>query len=413
VDTEANRVARGEALYRRALEIIPGATQTNAKRPPEALRGAYPPFIVRGQGPYVWDLDGNRYIDHKLGCGPVILGHGYPRTVEAAIRQLHEGLVFGSAHPSEVRLAELIVETVPCAEMVRFLKTGAEGTSVAVRLARTLTGRELLLSSGYHGWHDWGMAKVPAVGGIPQALRDLIEDIPFGDTARLERLFRERGSEIAALIFAGPYDVDLGAIRDFLTRARELTRLHGALLIYDEIVTGFRVSLGGLQELVSVLPDLAVFSRGMANGFPIAAVTGSREAMSAWHKTTISATFGGEAVSIAASIACIEELREKGVPAELATRGAWLKRAAERIGRNAGLPLRGRGYDSLPHISLESGDAATETALQRALMLEGVFPYWPLWYISYSHEMEVLAQTAACLERAVARVLDGREDEGR
>jgi glutamate-1-semialdehyde aminotransferase len=406
--TCANRVAKGEALYRRALEIIPGGTQTNAKRPPEALQGAYPPFIVRGQGAYVWDVDGNRYIDHKLGCGPVILGHAYPRSVEAATRQLQDGLVYGSAHPSEVELAELIIETVPCAEMVRFLKTGAEGTSAAVRLARTLTGRELLVSSGYHGWHDWGMAKTRTVAGIPRCTSDLTADLPFGDYARLDSLFTEWGSDIAALIISSPYDQEVAAIRDFYLRARDLTRAHGALLIFDEIVTGFRVSLGGIQELTGVTPDLAVFSKGMANGFPIAAVTGSREAMGAWNKTTISATFGGEAVSIAASIACIQELREKGVPAVIARRGAWLKREAERIGQLAGLPLRGLGFDALPMIVFEPPDNVTGTALQRALLCEGVFPYWPLWYISYSHDAAVLAETTNALERATRRVREGR-----
>ena len=409
VHVSSSRVEKGEALYRRACEIIPGGTQTNSKQPPEALRGAYPPYIVRGEGAYVWDLDGNRYIDHKLGCGPVVLGHAYPAVVEAAARQLRDGLVYGSAHPSEVRLAELIIETVPCAEMVRFLKTGAEGTSAAVRLARTYTGRELVLSCGYHGWHDWGMAKNPIVAGIPDCLRGLTLGFPYGDYDKLEALFQAQGDKVAAVVFAAPYHVPPVEIGHFLQRVRELTHKHGAVLIYDEIVTGFRVSLGGVQELTGVIPDLAVFSKAMANGFPIAAVTGCKEVMRAWDRTTISSTFGGEAVSIAAAIASITELREKGVPSELARRGAWLRNQAEQIGAEMGLRLRGCGFDALPNILLEGEDARLADSLQRALLLEGVFPYFPLWYISFSHDMTVLAESVAALRRAAAKVVEEKE----
>ncbi|MHB0875842.1 MAG: aminotransferase class III-fold pyridoxal phosphate-dependent enzyme, partial [Anaerolineae bacterium] len=135
-DTTGERLPKSEALYRRAIEVIPGGTQTNAKRAPAGTEGVYPRYIARGEGPYVWDLDGNRYIDHKLGCGPVVLGHAYPEVVEAAARQMRDGLVYGGCHPSEVTLAELMIETIPCAEMARFLKSGAEGTAAAARLAR-------------------------------------------------------------------------------------------------------------------------------------------------------------------------------------------------------------------------------------------------------------------------------------
>ncbi|MGQ9556024.1 MAG: aspartate aminotransferase family protein [Anaerolineae bacterium] len=402
----SSRVEKGETLYRRACEIIPGGTQTNAKKPPEVLRGVYPPFIVRGEGAYVWDLDGNRYIDHKLGCGPVILGHAYPSVTEAAARQLREGLVFGSAHPLEVTLAELLTEVIPCAEMARFLKSGAEGTAAAVRVARTYTGRELVLSCGYHGWHDWSLAKNPTIAGIPECLRGLTLDLPYGDYDRLEALFRAQGDKVAAVVFAAPYHVEPAEIGHFLQRVRELTHKHRAVLIYDEIVTGFRVALGGNQQLVGVTPDLAVFSKGMANGFPIAAVTGCKEIMRAWDRTTISTTFGGEAVSIAAAIASITELRDRNVPAELARRGAWLKSQAEQIGVETGLRLRGCGFDALPNILLEGEDVPLADSLQRALLFEGVFPYFPLWYISFAHDMAVMEESAAALRRAASRVVE-------
>jgi glutamate-1-semialdehyde aminotransferase len=405
--TSTGRVAKGDRLYEHAVGIIPGGSQTGSKMPPAGLRGVYPPFIQRGLGPYVWDLDGNRYIDHKLGCGPIILGHAYPVVTEAAIRQLRDGSCYPSAHPSEVELAELLIELIPCAQMVRFLKTGAEGTSAAVRLARTHTGRDLVISSGYHGWHDWSMARNSNVLGVPKCLHGLTLDLGFGDYDKLERLLRDKGSKVAALIIAGPYDQTLESIASFLKRARELTYQHGALLVYDEIVTGFRVALGGLQELVGVVPDLAVFSKGMANGFPICAVVGSKAVMQAWERTTISSTFGGEAVSIAASIACIRELRDKGALGEISKRGAWLKAQAESLGRDQGVRLSGRGYDALPSIVLEGEDARLYEPLQRALLNGGIFPYYPLWYISYSHDMSVMVETMAGFRQALTQAKSG------
>lgn len=404
-DDVVGRLENGEALYRRALQIIPWGSQTNSKRPPESLRGAYPPYIERGEGACVWDLDGNRYIDHKLGCGPVILGHAYPAVVEAAAKQMHDGIVYGSAHPSEVVLAELLIEVVPCAEMVRFLKTGAEGTSAAVRIARACTGRDLILSYGYHGWHDWSTGVHEHEAGIPACVRALTIDLPFGDGQLVEDLFRDRGDEIAAVVFSAPYDQEPAAIGNFLRKLRSLTEKHGAVLVYDEIVTGFRVSMGGLQELVGVLPDLAVFSKGMANGFPISAVVGREEVMRTWDGVFISSTFAGDAVSIAAAIACIHEVREKNVPRELAQRGAWLKSRAEAIAAEQGLHLRGLGFDPAPALHLQDQDAHLAESLHRALLLEGVMPMDPLWYLSYSHDMRVLEESVAALKRAMAGVV--------
>ncbi|NPV07883.1 MAG: aminotransferase class III-fold pyridoxal phosphate-dependent enzyme [Anaerolineae bacterium] len=411
MDDGANRsrLAKGEALYERALRVIPGGGQTNSKMPPPNLKGAYPPYILRGQGAYVWDLDGNRYIDHKLGCGPVTLGHAYPRVIEAAARQMGEGLVYGSAHPLEVELAELLTEVIPCAEMARFLKSGAEGTSAAVRVARTYTGRDLVLSCGYHGWHDWSMAKHARLKGIPECVKALTVDVPYGDREKLADLFATRGDQVAAFVFAAPYHEEPDSIREYLRHVRELVDRHGAVLIFDEIVTGFRVSLGGLQELIGVTPDLAVFSKGMANGFPIAAVVGRREVMTAWNDTTISSTFGGETASIAASIAAISEAREKDTTGAIAERGAWLKARAVRMGEEVGLEVRALGFDALPNIVFGQGTAEMGVTLQRELLLHGVFPYFPIWYISYSHDMEVMQETAAALRVSLERVAEAAE----
>lgn len=407
-DSGSERLAKSEALYRRAVELMPGGTQTNSKRAPAGTEGVYPRYFARGEGAYVWDLDGNRYIDHKLGCGPVILGHAYPEVIEAAARQMREGLVFGSCHPLEVTLAEQMLEVIPYGQMMRFLKTGAEGTAAAARLARAFTGRELIISGGYHGWQDWSLAKNPGVGGIPQCLRSLTVDLPYGDYDRLEDLFRTNGDKVAALFFAAPYHDDPANVASFVRRARDLTQQHGALLAYDEIVTGFRVAAGGLAEVVGIAPDLAVFSKGMANGFPIAAVVGRRDVMQVWEKCVISSTFGGETASLAAAVACIGVHRREHVTAALAEQGRWYKAQAEAAGRDFGIDLHAVGFDALPVFELRGESAKLAQNLHRTLLSEGVFPYFPMWYLSYSHTRPVMEETLAGLRRSLQRVLEGR-----
>lgn len=403
-----DRLAKGEALYRRAAELIPGGTQTNSKRPPAGTEGVYPRYIARGQGPYVWDVDDNRYIDHKLGCGPVVLGHAYPEVVEAAARQMRDGMAFGSCHPSEVELAQLMVDTIPCAEMARFLKSGAEGTAAAIRLARAYTGRDLIVSCGYHGWHDWSLAKNPAAAGIPDCLRPLTRDLPYGDYERLDDLFRETGDSIAAVVFAAPYHDDAANIARFAQRLRDLTLQYGAVLVYDEIVTGFRVATGGLQELIGVLPDLAVFSKGMANGFPISAVVGRKPIMEVWERCVISSTFGGETAAIAAAIACIGIHRREHVTDSLAARGRWFAAEAQAAAGKLGVELRMVGFDALPVLELCGEAKGLALNLHRTLLAEGAMPYFPMWYLSYSHTRAVMAETLEILCRSLRRVVEGR-----
>ena len=244
----ASRVPRSDALYRRALELIPWGTQTGSKRPPADLRGIYPPYIGKGQGAYAWDLDGNRYIDFKLGCGPVILGHAYEEVNRAVAAQLSEGIVYGSAHPLEVALAETLVRLIPCAEMVRYLKSGAEGTSAAVRLARTYTGQDRVLSYGYHGWHDWCIGRGK---GVPQATAELTTSLPYNDPEALETTLRRYEGQVAGIIVTPPIysPAEWDMLGAFLQGVRRACDAYGVVLIYDEIVSGFRTALGGVQQL--------------------------------------------------------------------------------------------------------------------------------------------------------------------
>lgn len=398
-----NRVPKGDALYERALRTIPWGTQTGSKRPAAELRGVAPPYIVRGKGCRIWDLDGNEYIDYKNACGPIILGHAYDRVNAAAMEQMASGAVHSAAHPIEVELAEELTRTVPCAEMVRFLKSGAEVTSAAVRIARAHTGREKVISSGYHGWHDWSL---PGTKGVPAALRELTVSIPW-DAGRLEEALGRHRGEVACFILSLPYDRTEEEIRDFLRAARALTEREGVLLVYDEIVTGFRLAMGGAQERFGVTPDLAVFSKAMANGFPIGAVTGRREVMAAWDATTISSTFGGEAFSMAAALATIAELREKRAHEHLWKAGTRLMNGINAMASDLGLGIRAEGLAPVFSVRFEGKDAEEgrrlSTAFQRELLMRGVMPY-SVWYITYSHSEKDIERTLQIVREAMEGV---------
>lgn len=395
-----SRVPKGDALYERALRTIPWGTQTGSKRPAAELRGVAPPYIVKGKGCRIWDLDGNDYIDYKMACGPIILGHAYDRVNAAATEQMASGAVHSAAHPVEVELAEELTRTVPCAEMVRFLKSGAEVTSAAVRIARAHTGREKVISSGYHGWHDWSL---PGTKGVPAALRELTVSVPW-DAGRLEEALERHRGQVACFILSVPYDRTEGEIRDFLRAARALTEREGVLLVYDEIVTGFRLAMGGAQERFGVIPDLAAFSKAMANGFPIGAVVGRKDVMSAWEGVTISSTFGGEAFSMAAALATIAELREKRAHEQLWEAGTRLMNGINAMASDLGLGIRAEGLAPVFSVRFEGKDAEEgrrfSVAFQRELLMRGIMPY-SVWYITYSHFEKEIGRTLQVIREAM------------
>lgn len=302
-------------LLDRAWQVIPSATQTFSKGPNQWVQGVGPNFLDRGEGAWVWDVDGNKYLDYLMALGPIILGYGDSRVETAVIQQLKKGAVFSQMAALEVEVAELIVDLVPCAEMVRFAKNGSDATTGAIRAARSYTGRDHIACSGYHGWHDWYIGTTTRSTGVPQAVQDLSHTFVYNDIASLEAVFNKHPNQIAAIVMepVGVEDPKPG----YLEAVRELTRKHGALLIFDEIVTGFRFSLGGAQEYYGVNPDIACIGKGMANGLPISAVVGPREIMQQFDKIFFSGTFGGEALSLAACKATILAMQEDNVIAHI------------------------------------------------------------------------------------------------
>ena len=391
-----------QALLERARRVIPSVTQTLSKSPSQFVQGISPVYLQRGQGCRVWDVDGHAYVDWAMALGPMILGYADPDVDAAVARQLGEGPTFSLMHPLEVEVAELLVDVIPSAESVRFLKTGSGANSAAVRIARAYTGRDRIATCGYHGWHDWSAGTLPLRRGVPQGVRDDVVEFEYNNLASLRRCFEEHGEEIAAVILEPmclhwPKD-------DFLQRVRDLAHEHGALFILDEVITGFRLALGGAQEYFGIAADLSVFGKGMANGMPLAAVVGRREIMSVLEEGTfVSLTHGGETLSLAATKATIEKLRDTGALAKLWQRGERLWQAiADLLVRHELLEwFRLEGPHcrfALTPLAAGGVDApVVRSLLQQELMRRGLL-FGGAHVFSAAHGDDALAETIAAYE---------------
>lgn len=290
----------------RIKELIPLGAQTFSK---SYLQWPLPIILDRGRGARVWDTDGREYIDYVGGLLPVILGYCDPDVDNAILKQLEKGISFSFPTPLELELAEILHRLIPSAEMVRFGKNGSDVTTAAVRLARYHTGRGFVTYTGYHGWHDWSIRHKTSNGIVN------CNTMHFG----LYDLDLAVNDRTAALVMEGsdpPEALKLG---------RELCDKHGAVFILDEIITGFRINLGGAQKECGITPDLSTFGKAMGNGMPISALVGKREIMKKCEDIFFSGTFMGECLSLAAAIACIKKMEREDVPDKLKVVGSWLK----------------------------------------------------------------------------------------
>jgi len=302
---------RSNAALQKALETVPLGSQTFSKSYIQYPDRVSPLFASHGRGGRIWDVDGNEYVDLVCGLLSVNLGYNDP-DVDAAVReQLTRGVTFSLNTLLEQKLAELIVELVPSAEMVRFAKNGTDVTSAAVRLSRALTQRDGVIVAGYHGWQDWFIGTTTMNKGVPTAVSNLTHHVPYGDLANLESVFNKYPDKIACFILE-PFAND-GPPGTYLKDACDLARARGAIVIFDEIITGFRLSLGGAQEAYGVTPDLTTLGKGLANGFPLSALAGKRALMSRFTEIFFSGTFGGETLSLAAAIAVLEKIKREPV----------------------------------------------------------------------------------------------------
>ena len=316
-------IKRSLIFKKRAKAVIPLCSQTFSKAPTQFVQNVAPVFLEKGKDSHVWDVDGNEFVDYSMALAPVILGYNYPAVTKAVKKYLELGTTFTLPHRLEVELAELLKRTIPCAEMARFGKNGSDATSGAIRAARAYTGRDKIACCGYHGWQDWYIGTTTRDKGIPEGVKKLTLTFKYNDIESLEKIFKENRNKIAAVIMEPMGVVEPQA--NFLSKAKELAHKNGALFIFDEIITGFRLSLGGAQEYFNVIPDLSCFGKAMGNGFPISAVVGKRKIMKLFEDVFFSFTFGGDIISIAASIAAINEIKNRNVITHLWEMGRRLK----------------------------------------------------------------------------------------
>ncbi len=372
-----DKFIRSQGLLVRAEKVIPLGSQTFSKSHTQFPEGASPLFLERGKGGRAWDVDGNEYVDLVSGLLSVSLGYGDP-DVDTAIRaQLENGVNFSLATKLEAELAERLIEVIPCAESVRFGKNGSDATSAAVRVARAFTGHDRIAAAGYHGWQDWYIGATVRNKGVPRAVGELTHRFPFNDIDALKKLLEAQPDGFAAVIMEPVSSMVPG--EGYLDAVRKLTHHHGALLVFDEIITGFRVALGGAQAYFGVTPDLACFGKGMANGMPISAVVGQADIMAEMEEIFFSTTFGGETLSLAAAIACVDKMHREPVIETL-----W----------KTGQALAGR-----------AADAILANGLEGSISLNGLAPWKVLGFSDHPNATAAVIKTFFIREMLAENIL--------
>lgn len=324
-----SRYSKSESHLDRAEKTIPLGSQTFSKSRTQYAVGISPLYAAKARGAKLWDLDGNCYIDLVSALASVTLGYGDKGVEKAVRKQMTRGVSMSLPGVLEAEVSELIVEMVPSAEMVRFGKNGTDATSAAVRLARAYTGRDHIIVCGYHGWQDWFIGSTTRNKGIPESVSALTHKFNYNDLASLETLLREYEGKIAAVIME-PMNA-IFPVPGFLESVKQLTKDAGALLVFDETITGFRFSKGGAQEMFGVIPDLSTFGKGIANGFPLSAIVGSRDIMMEMEEVFFSGTFGGELLSLAAAKEVLTRHSNQDICGKIAEIGSELTSATRSI----------------------------------------------------------------------------------
>ena len=290
---------------------IPLGSQTFSKSKLFLPHKKTPLFLEKGSGCYVYDIDGNKYIDLISGLLSVSLGYNIKEINKKIIKQLNKGITLSLPSLLENKLAKKIINEIPSAEMVRFAKNGSDVTSAAIRLSRMITERKIILTCGYHGWHEWYIGKTSMNAGIPNEMFINTKTFKYNDIKSFEKVFKKNKTNIAAVILE-PMNMEWPNIK-FLKKIRAMCSKNKSILIFDEICTGFRFSLGGAQKLFGITPDLTTLGKGMGNGFPIAALVGKRKIMKKCNKIFFSSTFGGETLSLVAAISVIDFIKKNKV----------------------------------------------------------------------------------------------------
>lgn len=408
---ERLKLARSMSLFEEAKQLVPGGV-AGIRRPYNFVPGEYPIFFDHGKGGRVVDVDGNEYIDFLCAYGPIIIGYREDEIDDAVINQIkNKGFCFSLTQEWQNTLVKKLRELIPCCEMAALVKTGSDATTIAIRVARGYTGKTKIARYGYHGWHDWC---VEVKGGIPPKLYEDIYEFHYNDLDSLKAILEANKDDMAGIIITPighPNGAEVQMPKPgYLEAVRELANQYHCLLIFDEIRSGFRCSLGGAQKLFGVTPDLSTFGKAMANGYAIAALVGKEEYMQVLaDKVFLSSTFFPNSDGIVAAIKTIEILERDRILDVVAAKGRKFGAEVEKVVEESGVPVNFTGAPWMPYITFKKDEAGLykklRTEYYTQLIRRNVFmqPYHH-GYICYRHTDEDLAYTVEAIRESLAEV---------
>ena len=392
-------MGKSQELYKEAKKLIPGGTQLLSKRPELFLPDQWPAYYESAKGCEVIDIDGNKYIDMiTMGIGSCVLGYADDDINASVINAIENGSMTSLNVPEEVELAKLLIKIHPWAQMVRYARTGGEAMSVAVRIARAKSKKDIVLFCGYHGWHDWYISAnlsedkaldghlLPGLEplGIPRSLKDTSIPIQYNDTKSLVEAIEKYKGQVGVIV--------LEAIRDkpptneFLLEIRKSSDKYGIVFIVDEITSGFRLNLGGAHLLYGIEPDIAVFGKAIGNGFPMTAIIGKRSVMQAAQGSFISSTFWTDRIGTVAALATINKMQQVDLPVHLIKTGKQIQSGWLELAKKNGLKIHTSGIYPLSHFEFEYSNSLAIKTLFTQMMLEKGFLASTIFYASYAHK---------------------------
>ncbi len=421
--TSNSKFNKSKALYDQACELFPYGTQLFSRRPELGAFGQAPIYFDHAKDAHFWDIDGNEFIDTAMGVGPVILGYCYESVDQTVKEQIEKGVLGSINHKLEIDVAQAITEMVPCAEMIKFCKSGGEADAVAVRIARGYTGKDKVVFCGYHGWHDWYLAAnlesdssldrhlLPGLApkGVPVSLAGTCLPFEYNNLDQLESVLKNNSGQVACIImeatrFKKPEP-------GFLEGVRQLADKHDCLLIFDEVITGFRMSAGGAQEFFGVTPDLATFAKAIANGYSLAAVAGKKEIMKTQADNFISSTYWSDCVSLAAGLATLNEIKRKPVIETINSTGHKLVKSLSETAQNHELDVSvsGHGFDFTLSFNYDAVSQKLMTLFIQEMIERGIYTNG-VFYPCFTHKPKDIEKILLAADQVFAVIKQGIQE---
>jgi glutamate-1-semialdehyde 2,1-aminomutase len=399
-------------FLKRAKKVLPAQTHTFSKGYKSFVEGVYPVFAESAKGSHIFDIDGNEYIDYMAALGPIILGYSYEPVVDAIKKQLEKGSIFTLPHRMEVEAAELMCNTVPGCDMAKFTKTGSDSVTAAVRASRAITGKDNVAYWGGGGvWHDWFTVITSRNRGVPKSLKKMIKLFQYNNIDSLKSLLDD-DKEIGTVCME-PMTFEFPS-NNFLNEVKRVAHDHDALLVFDEVQTGFRWALGGAQEYFGITADLSAWGKAMANGMPLGAISGKSEFMSVFDEVFYSTTFAGETLSLAAFSATVEELKEKKALSHIHQMGQKFKEEFEKLTNDIDVTVPIDGFPAKLRLTFPDANG-NDSLINRSLFCQenienGVF-YWqgPIFHM-YSHTDDDLTKTLVSTQKSLQILKNAMEN---